>query len=153
MSFKLSRLDSQSQPRTLTKTVDSGTTAFNKGALLIVDAQDEYAEAGADPATITAVALHDYGTDSDGYGGHGKKEFPAGKAVAVAVEGQRFRAKFVGTAALGAFGVVRDTDSDWKVDFNETVATRFQVTRLLDNELGDIPEVEGYFLAANVGIM
>lgn len=150
MSFKLAKLDAQSEPLTKEKAVDSSVVSFNKGALLTVDAQDEYVEAGADPAIVQAIALHGYGANTTGFGAiGGRREFPAGRCVAVGARGQRFRARYTGTPALGAFGVVRDANGDWLVDFTDAVATRFQVTRLLNTELGGITEVEGYFLDAN----
>lgn len=144
MSLKLYHATSQSVPEALLKTVDSGTTAFLEGALLLKQADDEWAECGADPTEVSAVALHPYGANTAVGALHGRKEFPSGKCLAIPVKGKQFRAKYVGTPALGAFGAIKDSDNYWKVDFNETTTDVFQVLKILSSsDLGfsGFPEV------------
>lgn len=133
MSFQLAHLSGARVPRTVEKSVAAGA-AFEKGALLLVDANGAYAECGADPAAIAAVAESDYGTDDTGFNPTGKKEFPPGYMQGTAVQGEVvFSAEYVGTlpaAEGGSFGVVRDTDGRWKVDFAETVNTRVKIVNL-----------------------
>lgn len=101
--------------------------AWLVGALLIRDSDFAFAECGADPAAVAAVALAPCGTDSSGFNILGSKEFPPGKMQVCPVQNKRpFTALYVGTlpaADGGSYGVVRDTDGLWKVDFNETTAT------------------------------
>lgn len=156
MSFIVARGKQQSVPEVRELAVASGA-AFEKGALLVQDANGDWAECGADPAAIAAVAESAYGTDSDGYGGHGKKEFPPGKMQGTLVQGEvRFKAAYVGTlpaANGGSYGVVRDTDNKWKVDFAETVATRVKLVNRFTNAPENQALVEVVFLAANVQIL
>lgn len=137
------------------KAVAAGA-AFEEGALLLVDANGLWAECGADPAAVAAVAESGYGSDTSGFIRTGKREFPPGymQASVVARE-QPFHAEYVGTlpaANGGSYGVVRDTDLKWKVDFTDVTATRVKLV----NRLTDSPEnrnrVEVVFLAANVQI-
>lgn len=92
------------------------------GALLVVDDNGNYAACGADPVLIAAVANTPGGTDTGGYNILGHKEFPTGYMQGIAIRERIFRAFYVGAlpaADGGAYGVVRDTDGFWKVDFNE----------------------------------
>lgn len=155
MSFRAARLRAGSVPHIREKVVATGA-AFEEGALLLVDANGLYAECGADPAAIAAVAESAFGADTSGFVRTGKKEFPPGymQASLVANE-QPFHAEYVGTlpaANGGSYGVVRDTDGKWKVDFADVTATRVKLV----NRLTDSPEnrnrVEVVFLAANVQI-
>lgn len=152
MSFKLSRLDDQGigAPGALTKNVDAGTTVLTKGALVLLQSDNEWAECGADPAAVAAVGLHAYGSNTSGFGAiAGRKEFPPNKLVAIPVKGRHFRAQYVGTAALGEFGVIKDSDDEWKVDFNETTTKVVRVVRILENTdkgFGSIDEVECTFI-------
>ena len=155
MSFRLARLHGRSVPRTRTYPYAAGST-FKKGALLVRDASGNWAECGADPASIGGVAEHHVGTDTDGFGGHGYKEFPQGFAMATLVQDEvSFLASYVGAlpaAYGGLYGVILDATLGWSVDFAETVATR---VRLVDRRT-EAPEnlalVEVVFLAANVQV-
>lgn len=126
MSFRLANLEDAHIPPAVEKDLATGED-FLLGALLIVNASDEYAEAGADPAAVAAVALSGAGTESDPFRRPTNREFPPGKMQAIPVQGERkFRSFYVGTLpseAGGEYGVVRDTDEKWKVDFNETTTT------------------------------
>ena len=101
--------------------------AWLVGALLVRDSDNAFAECGADPVAVGAVALAPCGADTSGFNILGVKEFPPGKMQACPVQGKRaFTAEYVGTlpaADGGLYGVVRDTDSKWKVDFSEITAT------------------------------
>jgi len=156
MSFILARAASQSIPRTLEKPVAAGQS-WLQGALLIVDANGAYTECGADPAAIAAVALSGYGTDTSGFVPLGTKSFPPGYCQGTSVNGTRWRANYVGTlpaATGGNYGVVRDTDGRWKVDFTDTTATRVKlVSREATNSPNNQAWVEVEFLAANVQVM
>lgn len=142
-------------PRTIEKAL-AAAQAFNAGALLLADASDNFAECGADPASIAGVAVSGAGTDSSGFVRFGKKEFPPGKMQAIALTGTIFTAKYVGglPGANGAsYGVVRDSDVDWKVDFTDTVATRLKLLdrRTLSPE--NIARVVVQFLSANIQVI
>lgn len=131
MSFRQAGLaPGGAQPPTLHLPVAAGQ-AWEKGALLIADANGQWAECGADPAAVGAVAANAYGADTSGFVRTARKEFPPGEMVAVLVGGLvPFRAKYVGSLPAvtgGSFGVIRDTDGLWKVDFNEVTALRVKV--------------------------
>jgi len=102
--------------------------AEEQGALLVVNGSGEYAACGADPPLIAAVANTPGGTDTAGFNILGHKEFPPGYMQGINVaNGRMFRARYAGTlpaADGGQYGVVRDTDGLWKVDFDEVTDTR-----------------------------
>jgi hypothetical protein len=156
MSFIVARLKSGHTPETRELNVAAGA-AFSQGALLLKDANGDWAECGADPASIAAVALSDYGADTGGYGSHGTKEFPPGRMQATLVaDEQPFHAEYVGTlpaADGGSYGVVRDADGRWKVDFAETVNTRVKLVNRYTNSPENRNRVEVKFLAANVQVV
>ena len=132
MSFYQAHPDGTDVPRIVTRPIAAGQ-AWNTGALLILDANGAFVECGADPALVAAVALAPTGADTSGFNILGQKAFPPGWAQAEPVGYRKpFCAKYVGTlpAADGAeYGVVRDTDGLWKVDFAETTA---KVVTLVD---------------------
>lgn len=155
MSFRAARLRSGMTPPIREKAV-AAAAVFEAGALLLVDGAGKYAECGADPAAIAAVAESAYGPDTSGFNRLGTKGFPPGymQGCLVARE-QPFTAEYVGAlpaANGGSYGVVRDSDNRWKVDFTDTTNTRVKLV----NRLTDSPEnrnrVEVVFLAANVQI-
>lgn len=109
--------------RVVERDIDTSTYAAEYGALLVVDGSGNYAECGADPATINAVALSRGGADTSGYNILGRKEFPSGKLIAVNPSGRKFRCKYMNTLPSnsgGTYGVTRDSDGFWKVDFSKT---------------------------------
>lgn len=120
MSFILAHLSGARVPRTVQKPVATGS-AFEKGALLVVDANGKYAECAADPTAIAAVAESAYGVDDSGFNPLGRHEFPTGEMQGTSVQDERvFHADYLGAlpaAAGGNYGVTRDTDGRWKVDF------------------------------------
>jgi hypothetical protein len=156
MSFSPSRYPAGMTPRTVNKPLAAGASG-KRGALLLVDANGAYATCGADPAAIAAVAATDYGADTSGYNRLGTKNFPPGYLQGHAIEaGQLFKAQYVGTlpAAEGAsYGVVLDSDGQWKVDFSDTTATRVKLVRLLTGSPQNRPEVEVEFLVANTQLI
>lgn len=110
-------------PQTVEKALVGGYAEAG-GALLVVNGSDQYAACGADPAQIAAVALTPGGTDSTGFNILGKKEFPPGYMQGILIQGQKFNAPYIGAlpaAPGGQYGVIRDSDGVWKVDFNEIV--------------------------------
>lgn len=131
MSFKGFTLASPSPgsggsfPLTVEKALAAAYSA-EEGALLVVDATDKFAECAADPAAVAAVAIGPGGADTRGYNILGTKEFPPGYMQGISVNnGVRFLAPFVGALPAnpgGQFGVIRDVDGCWKVDFNELLA-------------------------------
>jgi hypothetical protein len=156
MSFKVARAKSQSIPRVQERALAAGS-AFKAGALLLVNANNEYAECGADPVAIAAVALTGAGASTEIGNRLGKEEFPPGFMQATAVQDEVvFRAKYVGAlpaAVGGSYGVIKDADGFWKVDFNETVATRLKYIRSFALSPENLPEVAVVFLAANVQVI
>lgn len=156
MSFKVARAKSQSIPRVKELPLASGAS-FPLGSLMLVNASGEFAECGADPAAIAAVSESAAGTSTD-IGNHlGKHEFPPGRIQGTAVQDEVvFRAKYVGAlpaANGGLYGVVKDSDGQWKVDFGETVATRVKLVGRLTDSPENQAEVLVTFLAANVQVI
>lgn len=141
-------------PRIVEKDLAGGYAALG-GALLLVNGSGQYAECGADPALVAAVANSAGGADTSGFNILGRKEFPSNRMQGIAVQGFRvFKAKYLGTlpgADGGTYGVTRDSDSFWKVDFAKTGGTA-RVT--LVGRQTQSPENQPYvlvsFLAANV---
>jgi hypothetical protein len=129
MSFQLAHPgpSGQAVPRIVQKPLAGGYAAL-EGALILADASDNFAECGADPTSIGAVAVSPGGTDASGFVRFGKKEFPPGFMQGIVWDPNYiFSARYIGglPAANGAnYGVVRDTDLYWKVDFTDTTATR-----------------------------
>lgn len=155
MSFILARLKAGHTPRVREKPLAAAAAGF-RGALMLRDANGAWAECGADPAAIGGVAEADFGPTT-AIGAHfGTKEFPPGFMVCTLVQDEvAFRARYVGTlpaADGGSYGVVRDTDGLWKVDFTETVATRLKLVNRFTNSPENLPEVEVVFLAASVQV-
>lgn len=156
MSFQMAKLKGRSTPPTLEKPVAAGA-AFEDGALLLADANNEWAECGADPASIGAVALSAYGADSSGFNRLGTKEFPPGYMQGMLVQDEVvFSAEYVGAlpaADGGSYGLVRDTDGRWKVDFGEAVNTRVKLVGRLTDSPENRNRVLIVFLAANVQLL
>jgi|SRR3982751_2449359 len=156
MSFKLARAKSQSIPRTKEKALAAGA-AFKLGALLLVNANDEYAECGADPALIAAVSESAAGASTEIGNRLGKEEFPPGRMQGTAVQDEvEFRARYVGAlpgAVGGSYGVVKDADGFWKVDFTDAVNTRVKYVRNYGLSPENLPEVGCIVLAANVQVI
>jgi len=156
MSFKLARPRGHTIPPTRNFPLAAGA-AFEIGALLVRDANGAWAECGADPASIGGVAEAPAGTDTSGFIRTGKREFPPGYMQATLVQGEvPFLARYVGTlpaANGGSYGVVRDTDGLWKVDFSDTTATRVKLTGRRTDAPENLALVEVVFLAANVQII
>lgn len=144
-------------PETVERALAAGYAAA-QGALLLVDADGKYAECGVDPAAINAVALTPGGTDTSGFNILGTKEFPSGYMQGILIRnGVRFISAFVGAipaAPGGQYGVIRDADGEWKVDFNDIVNVKVVYTGVVDfrPDLSATDEgmVESYFLPAAV---
>lgn len=153
MSFKLASADKAAVGSIVERNLAAGS-AFNQGSLMLINGSGEYAECGADPAAIAAVAATPCGADTSGFNILGRKEFPSGKMQGISLTVDRlFRAKYVGAlpgANGGLYGVVKDADNDWKVDFAEVVNTRLKLIGRLTNAPENIPEVLVVFLAANI---
>jgi hypothetical protein len=131
--------------------------AYLQGALLLVNGSNQLAECGADPASIAAVSCTDVGADTSGFNILGQKNFPPGKVQAIRVTRERrFRALYVGTLPAvdgGSYGVVKDSDGKWKVDFSDTTATRVKLVGRRTNSPENLPQVIVTVLAANVQVM
>lgn len=120
-----------------------------QGALLVVNGSGQYAACGADPPLIAAVANGPGGTDTSGFNILGTKEFPPGYMQGIPLAGNRFRAPYVGTlpaADGGQYGVIRDADGIWKVDFDEVAAVVLTLVGRFTNDPEDQPEVLVEFL-------
>lgn len=131
--------------------------AYPQGSLVLVNGSNQFAECGADPASIAAVACTDVGADTTGFNRFGSKNFPPGRVQAIRVTRERrFRALYVGTLPGvdgGSYGVVKDSDGKWKVDFTETVNTRLKLVGRRTNSPENLPQVVVVFLAANVQVL
>lgn len=148
MSFRIAKAE-KVLPRTRERAL--ATATLTKGALLTVNGSGQYAECGADPAAVAAVALSAAGTGNGAEHPIGYKEFPPGYMQAVLVSADLdFIAEYVG--ALGtigtAYGVVKGADGVWRVDFGETSST--VVTYIENPDVGpmDFPFVLVRFRAA-----
>jgi hypothetical protein len=155
MSFQMAYPDGPSPGgvgRIVTRPL-AAAQVFNVGALLLVDANGAFAECAANPAAIAAVALAPAGTDASGFNMLGAFPFPPGQMQGEAIKGRKFTCKYVGTlpAADGAlYGVVRDSDNSWKVNFADTVNTRVKLVDRRTNSPENIARVVVEFLDANV---
>jgi hypothetical protein len=159
MSFRQARLKSGHTPPTRELPVAAGA-AFRQGALLVRDANGAWAECGADPAAVGAIALSDYGAaDATAIGvGHGRHEFPPGHMQGMKVQDeQEFHAEYVGTlpaADGGTYGVTRGGDSKWRVDFaKDGAAARVKLVKRLTEAPINRNRVVVSFLPANVQIV
>lgn len=141
MSFEAAKLNSGSIPRHRELPLASGA-AGEDGALLVRDGDGNWAECGADPAVVGGVANSGFGADTSGFAALGRKEFPTGYMVGtLVVDEQPFTAQYVGSlpaADGGSYGVVRDTDGKWKVDFSDTTNL---VVKLVGRRTGETPAV------------
>lgn len=141
-------------PRIVERALAAGY-ASGQGALLLLNGSGQFAECGADPALIAAVANGPGGTDTSGFNILGKKEFPPGYMQGISVaSGVKFLSPYMGTlpgADGGTYGVTKDSDGFWKVDFSKTAGSAR--CTLLGRET-NAPENQPYvivsFLAANV---
>jgi hypothetical protein len=153
MSFILADTDSLGVGRIVEKPV-AAAQAWERGALLVANGTDQWTECGADPALIAAVAESAAGADTSGFNILGRKEFPANFCQAAAVQNnRRFRARFIGSVPGndgGLFGVVKDADNLWKVDFTDVVNTRVKLISRFTLSPESQPEVLVEFLAANI---
>lgn len=155
MSFQLAHPDGVRVPRTVEKNLAAGYAEL-EGALVLADASDNFAACGADPASIAGVTVSPGGVDTSGFVRFAKKEFPPGKMQVIALTGIVFSARYIGglPAANGAsYGVVRDTDLFWKVDFTETVNTRLKLVDRRTNSPENIARVLVIFLTANIQVI
>lgn len=121
----------------------SGNNTWLKGAPLILSS-GALVEAGADPASIGGIALHDVGSGSGSLYPLGRKEFPPNRAQFIQLEDfLLFYCLYSGTlpSTVGtAYGITKDSDSKWKVDFAKTGAT---VTRVTLVDLGPTTTPQG----------
>lgn len=155
MSFRLADSEDGMIPRTIERAVTSGG-AWLQGAPLVINGSNEFAEAGADPATIHCFALTPAGTDTSGFNILAKKEFPPGYAQGITVAlNKRFRAFYTGSlpaADGGDYGITKGADSIWRVDFGKTGGSaRVRLVDRLTNAPESQAEVIVEVLAANAG--
>lgn len=114
-------------PRTIEKQL--ATATLTKGAALFVNADGKYEECGADPAVIAAIGATPAGTSSD-YSYLRKDEFPAGYMQGITTQGTVFSCEYVGTlpaADGGEYGIIKDSDNDWKIDFSDVANPRVKL--------------------------
>jgi hypothetical protein len=128
--------------------------AYLQGALLLVNGSNQFAECGANPASIAAIACSDVGPDTTGFNRLGNKNFPPGRVQGIRITRERlFRSLYVGTLPGvdgGSYGVVKDSDSKWKVNFADTTNLRVKLVGRRTNSPENLPQVVVIFLAANV---
>jgi hypothetical protein len=120
-----------------------------QGALVVVNGSGQFAACGADPALVAGVTNTPGGTDTSGFNILGSKEFPPGYMQVIPARGNLFRAPYVGTlpaADGGEYGVIRDSDGIWKVDFDELAAPVVVLAGRLTDDPEDQPEVLVRFL-------
>lgn len=153
MTFILAAPRGTAIPRVVERDLASGY-AEAQGALVLVNGSGQWAACGADPALIGGVAVSAGGTDSSGFNKTAHKEFPPGRMQVISPKPDvLFRAKYIGSlpAADGAsYGVVRDSDGTWKVDFTDTTNTRVKLVGRLTASPENGSEVLVTFLAANI---
>lgn len=130
MSFQLAYPAGTAVPRIVQKAL-AASQAFLAGALVLADGSDNFAECGADPAAVAGVALSGCGADASGFNILAKKEFSPGYMQVIALDpAVALSCKYVGTlpAANGAsYGVVKDSDGLWKLDFSEVTTKQFKL--------------------------
>lgn len=132
--------------------------ASGQGALLLVNGSGQFAECGADPALIAAVANTPGGADTSGFNILGRREFPPNMMQGIYVgNNTRFMFPYMGTlpGADGAtYGVTKDADGFWKMDFSKTgAAARVTLVGRETNAPENQPYVFGTFLVANVQVL
>lgn len=128
-------------PVTITRAL-AAAQAFLEGTPMIVDVDGNYAEVAADPDRIDAISLAGCGADTSGFNITGEKSFPKGQMQGMTVKGTRWFAPYVGTLPVadgGQYGIVKDTDNEWKVDFAEITAVVVQLV----GRRTDAPESTG----------
>lgn len=95
--------------------------AWLPGSLLTRNVSGQWEECGADPTAIGGVALDRVGAGSGPLAPIGRFEFPPLEARAVLAKPDTiFAAPYVGSPAIGNFGVVKGSDGVWRVDFTDT---------------------------------
>lgn len=157
MSFILTKPDGEKMPRTVERPVVAGSD-FLQGSLLLVNGSDEFAECGADPASVAAVAASGAGPDTSGRNPLGERGFPPGYVQGHSIQGEQlFHAEYVGAlpaVAGGSYGVVKDADGKWKVDFAEVtnVVVKLQSLKWTEAPLNQ-PRVVVSFLPAVVQVI
>ena len=114
---------------------------FKTGAAVVLDGSRNIVECGADPASIYGFSLHEAGKDPQ----------DSTKVIVMkAFEGQKFwmaaSSDPVDATHRGvSYGLAKDADGIWYVDFTDTTATRVYVHRVdVDRKM-----VEVSVLAAN----
>lgn len=157
MSFTTARLHGTKVPPVRELPVTAGQ-AFELGALLVKTGAGAYSECGADPTSVAAIAESGFGDDAAGFGaGPRRKEFPPGMMQGTKVMGEQpFLAEYIGTlpAADGAsYGVVKDTDGRWKVDFADTTNLVVRLVGRRTDAPENVRKVEVIFLPAVVQII
>lgn len=125
---------------------------FLTGAVVVIDSNNETAEAGADPASIAGIVVAgaaDYAWKEDTFA-------TVVPSVPIAKADQMFRGTLEGTFAAAdvgsAFGLVLDASGYWTIDRSETSATRVTILDVDDGvEVGDVNvPVRFKFLSANI---
>lgn len=151
--FKLAQPVGVAVPLTEERALADGE-AFLTGSPLVRDVDDNYAECAADPDLIDAISLAPCGADTSGFNILAAKEFPPGRMQGTTVVGTYWRTTFIGAkpaATGGSYGIVKDTDDEWKVDFNDVTNVCVKYERDLSIDLGMGAEVLVSFLLAVAG--
>jgi hypothetical protein len=155
MSFQLAYPDGIRVPRIVEKNL-AAAQAFEAGALLLADGSDNWAECGANPASIGGISVSPAGNDATGFNRFAKREFPPGKMQAIALTGILFTCRYLGSlpAANGAtYDVLRDSDLFWKVNFASSANARVKLLDRRTNSPENIARVVVSFLSANIQVV
>lgn len=122
--------------------VDAAAT-FKVGAAVVLDAQKEVTECGADPASIYGFALTrvDAGVSKD-------PQDTTKVLVMKAIEGEKFCMQassdpVEATHRNNSYGLIKDADGIWTVDFTDTTNTRVFVHRVyVDRKMVEVSVLE-----------
>lgn len=123
----------------------AAAATFVAGAAVVLDGSKQVTECGADPASIYGFAL--FGATA---GVSKDPQDPTRVLVAKAIEGEKFwmqcsSAPSEATHRNNSYGIAKDADGIWYVDFTDVVNTRLFVHRVdVDRAM-----VEVSVLAAN----
>jgi hypothetical protein len=153
MGFKLAQPVGVAVPLTEERAL-AASQAFLEGSPIVRDVDDNYTECGADPDLIDAISLAPCGANTSGFSFLTGKEFPPGRMQGTTLRGTYWRTTFTGSkpaATGGSYGIVKDTDNEWKVDFSDTTNVCVKYERDLSLDLGMGAEVLVSFLDAVVG--
>ncbi len=156
MSFHV-KPDSMMTPECQERSIYTGSS-WELGALLYVDVPTgTWRECGADPTIVQGVAECAAGAGvitSGALTPLGVREFPPGKMQATLVKpNTKFLALYSGTLPAQAgdkYGVVRDANGVWRVDFSDTTNDVVLLVRIFNTDPLAFEYVEVTFITAEL---